>query len=82
MVVLPAASRPTYNTGFVEFEYPGDLGRSIDECVPSKCLEKTGAGESTGDHMTRICNHVRISFLPKRPERSLETERPIVEVER
>lgn len=26
------------------------------------------------------CSHVRISFLPKRPERSLEIERPMIGV--
>ena len=80
MVVLPAASRPTYNTSFVKFGCPGDPGRFINNCIPSKFLQKTGAGESRGDHMTRKYDHVRISFLPKRPERSLETERPMVEM--
>src|SRR5712691_11305645 len=82
MVVLPAASRPTCSMSFVRSRYPGDLERSVDNCVPSEYLQKTGVGESRGGHMTRRYNHVRISFLPKRPERSLETERPMVGVGR
>ena len=82
MVVLPAASRPTCNASFVKISYPGDTEQSFSECIPSECLQKTSVGKTRGDHMTRKCNHARISFLPKRPERSLETERPMVVTER
>ena len=82
MVVLPAASRPTYNTSFVRFGYPGDTRQSTSNCIPSKYLQKTDICEFRSEEMTREYNHVRISFLPRRAVKSLEIERPIVGVER
>ena len=80
MVVLPAASRPTYNTSFVELGLPRDPGWSVSNCVPSKSLQKTRASESNGSHMTRKYNHVRISFLPRRAANSEEKDKPMVGV--